>query len=52
MKAPLKILVVDIGRKERRRFPSGKLTRPMGCRMGDSAKAFLGGFQLREEDTK
>jgi hypothetical protein len=33
--------------------PSGnarKLTRlPMGCRMGDDASAFLGGFRLREK---
>jgi predicted NBD/HSP70 family sugar kinase len=30
-----------------------KLTRlPMGCRMGDNANAFLGGFRLWEEATK
>ena len=91
MKAPVKVLVVDIGgtrlkilatgQTERRRFPSGKTMTPrkmvvgvkrlaknwkydvvlgggnakklrrlpLGCRVGDNANAFLGGFRLWKE---
>ena len=40
MKAFVKVLVVDIGGTGARL--------PTGCRMGDNANAFLGGFRLRE----
>ena len=41
MNAPVKVLVIDVGGNRK------KLARlPMGCRMGDNANAFLGGFRL------
>ena len=45
MKAPVKVLVIDVGGNRK------KLTRlPMGCRMGDNANAFLCGFRLWESE--
>jgi polyphosphate glucokinase len=45
MKAPLKVLVVDIGGTGVKIL--ARL--PMGCRMGGNANAFLGGFRLWED---
>jgi hypothetical protein len=42
MNAPVKVLVVDVGGTNVKIL--ARL--PMGCRMGDNANAFLGGFRL------
>jgi hypothetical protein len=47
MQTPVKVPVIDIGGNRK------KLARlPIGCRMGDNANAFLGGFRLWEDAQK